>query len=184
MAAVLSMFRISFCAVPAFMRVEPAITSGPVCGAMVICASAAGGRIPIRRQQHGRCAALARESQGAQHVGRAAAGRHADDDVPRANLFERRDRCAPCAAESSTPSAARVRARRPPAITACTRREGDAERGRAFGRVKRSEPAARARAHVDQPSALFDGFGNELHGARDRGELSLLRRGARADLRD
>ena len=35
-AAVLSMFSTSFCAVPAFMRVEPAITSGPTSGEIAI----------------------------------------------------------------------------------------------------------------------------------------------------
>src|ERR1019366_6178930 len=38
MAPVVSMFRIIFCAVPAFMRVEPATTSAPTSATMATCA--------------------------------------------------------------------------------------------------------------------------------------------------
>jgi len=43
MVAVLSMLSTIFCAVPAFMRVEPAMTSGPTRGAMVTSASSPSG---------------------------------------------------------------------------------------------------------------------------------------------
>ena len=48
-AAVVSMLRTSFVAVPAFRRVEPAITSGPTAGAMVrstnVCSSVLGSQV-------------------------------------------------------------------------------------------------------------------------------------------
>ena len=49
---------------------------------------------------------------------------------------------------------------------------GDAKGGRAFGCIQRGQTPARAGAHINQPAALFDGFGNDVYGACDRGELS------------
>ena len=43
MAPVVIMFRIIFCAVPAFMRVEPEMTSGPTSATMAMSAASASG---------------------------------------------------------------------------------------------------------------------------------------------
>ena len=77
---VVSMFSTSFVAVPAFMRVEPAMTSGPTCGRDDDVASARS--VPGRHVTSTRRARDApRARQRAAHELGDAAGRYADHDV-------------------------------------------------------------------------------------------------------
>ena len=80
-AAVVSMFRTIFVAVPALSRVDPAITSGPdrrrdrqIDEGLQLGARIAGDEDDLR-------AGAARARQRAADELRHAAGRHADDDV-------------------------------------------------------------------------------------------------------
>ena len=75
-------FRMSLVAVPAFMRVEPVITSGPTSGA--ITTSCALMQLLGRRgaqQEAGARTALARALQRAMHEGRGAGGGDAQHEV-------------------------------------------------------------------------------------------------------
>ena len=76
-----SKFRTIFCAVPAFMRVEPAIASGPVSGTIAICASRASGERAIRCDADRDGSAASGKLKRAENVGRGAAGRYAHDYI-------------------------------------------------------------------------------------------------------
>ncbi len=49
------------------------------------------------------------------------------------------------------------------------------ESGRTFGRIERRQTAAGARAHVNQPSAGFQGLGDRVDGPRDLWQRALHR---------
>ena len=81
MVAVLRMFSTIFCAVPAFMRVLPVMTSGPGTASMATVASSAMGEPGAHTMATSTGAGLLCISHRADRVGRAPTGGDADDDV-------------------------------------------------------------------------------------------------------
>ena len=108
-----------FCDVPAFSRVDPVNTSGPTSGAITIFANRPTG---IRKLEvtatvvaHRFCANFSAPST----YGVVPLAAIPTTTSLRVNFFARKSR-SPFRAESSAPSTARVIARLPPAISACT----------------------------------------------------------------
>ena len=113
------MLKTSLVAVPAFMRVEPVRTSGPVTGVMAMSRVAGDGRIGDAGEADGERAQRAGVDQRAQDVGRASAGGDSDQGVGAANLAAARSR-SPSSGESSECSEDLRRAASPPAMIPCT----------------------------------------------------------------
>src|SRR5579884_1247413 len=164
MAAVLSMFSTSFCAVPDFIRVEPAMGSGPT-----------GTPITTRASRHRgvgsgfvvtSTVAAPRRLQNTAHVGCRTAGGESHHDVPRAY---------PCASGIATSRGHGVlhslqsAVKRPPAASEQGLYGGarNAKRRRALGSIQHSKAAAGARPCVNQTSAARQRIHDEVHGLRN-----------------
>ena len=174
------------CAVPAFMRVEPAIGSAPVSSQIGWSASSSigvFGLLAMPTVSAPRDAASRRQASVNGVVPLAAtaisASLLADADAARR---ARRPR----SASSSAPSTARSSASRPPAISSTRRARRPAEGRHQLGAVLHGEPSRRAGAGIDEPAAaaqpLLDGqrgaFERRARGVHggDRGELALEHR--------
>ena len=176
MAPVVIMFRIIFCAVPAFMRVEPEMTSGPTSATMAISAAAASGVSVIAGDGGGVRAAGAGVGHGGDDIGRAAGGGDADHhvfargaaagDVALAQFlgvfvdFDRRGQRLGSAGHDVLHLAG-------------SRGVG----GRAFGGVEGGDAAAGAGADVDQPAAVAQTAGHLIDHLRDLRDRLLDRGG-------
>ena len=75
------MFRVIFCAVPAFNLVEPAITSPPTTSSIAISAAPAMALSRTADDADGQCADLAGVADGTEDERRPTACRDADDGV-------------------------------------------------------------------------------------------------------
>ena len=166
------MFSTSLVAVPAFRRVDPAITSAPTPGAIVrstnVCSSVPG----IAGDEDDARAGLARPRQRAAHELRHPAGRHADDDVllRRSQAGDRARALfvvvldAFLGAEDGLAAAGHDRLHE--------RRIG-AEGRRHLRRLENAEPAARAGADEDDAAVLAQCRGDHLDADRDPLLLAL-----------
>ena len=174
-ATVVSMLSTILVAVPAFSRVEPAMTSGPTAGEMTmstkVCNSVPGQQVrntiltPLRRA-------------------RVSAPR-TNCVIPLAEMptstslrvgCRRATARAPSSKLSSTPACDRKNAARPPAMIAWTRCIGGAERRSHLGRLEDAEPAARPRSDEDQAPSLVERGRDEVRGRRDACLLARHRR--------
>ncbi len=117
-----------FCAVPAFRRVEPLMTSAPVASVMPISASAASGEpgllaMPIVNAPHMRACWIAPSTYGVLPDA-------ATQMTTSLSVGPRRCRsCAACGASSSAPSTETYIAGSPPAINARARSRGQLKVG-------------------------------------------------------
>ena len=168
MTDVLSIFRIIFCAVPAFIRVEPAITSGPTYDTdRDMSASFANRRIRtllddgdrLRAQRIG-------VLQAANNVRRAPAGGNATDDIrPRQSA---RFQVFPRALWTVFHALNRLRQGIRSAGDEALHQIGrDAECRHAFDRVENAQPAAGAGAQVEESSTIGDRLCNDVDRIRD-----------------
>ncbi len=141
----------AFCAVPAFIRVEPAISSAPV-SSRIGMSDTSPSRLPRVVEQPDRERTRgAGMFQGGDGERRAAAGgqRHHTSAGPTASSCSAR-RAAPVS--SSAPSAACSSARSPPAIHRHRPLIGPRKGRGQFGRVLRGDAARGAGAGIDQPT--------------------------------
>ncbi len=127
MTAVDTAFSTSFCAVPAFIRVEPVSTSGPVPMPTSTSTSAVAAGIGAHQRRRG--ARLPGHPQPGEHPRRATARRHPDHQVPRPYRV-RAATLSPSSTSSSAPSIARVIAASPPARWGTNQPGGTSKVGR------------------------------------------------------
>ena len=160
-------FRSSFCAVPAFILVEPAITSGPTTTATSCSASrpssessaqtSATVSAPVRRAALG----------GADHVGRATARREQDDGIALLHV-----RGLDVARSRDLVVLGRLLGDRERGDAAGHEDDHllgrDAERRPALGGIDRREPSGGAGADVDQPAAALEPLGDRIDRGRER----------------
>ena len=170
--AVESMFNTSFCAVPAFMRVVPAMTSGPTSGAIAISTareSSESGRTADADRDGAQAVGF---GDRAEHVGRAAAGGDADQHVARGKAAgeEIADADGGIVLGGFGGAAQGGFAAGHDALHHLRRR---AEGGRNLGGVEHAETAAGAGADVEEPAAVFDRGDDGVDGASDRRDLAL-----------
>ena len=157
---------------PAFIRVEPVITSGPVGVTMLICATWVIGVRGFDVSPIVTAPFRLREFERAQDIGCPAAGRDSDDGVLgvqaargqvlrplRAIVFRAFDGVRERAAASRDHGLDHARRR--------------AKRRRKFRGVERREAPAGSRANIEEAAALLQGARNGVHGARNRGKRGL-----------
>ena len=156
MTAVENALSTSFCAVAAFIRVEPVTTSGPVSTPMNTSTSSPGGRVRVGRDQDGAAPPpRGRRASAPRTYGvRPLAASPTTTSPARTHA---RASSAPPAASSSASSTARHMASGPPARWAQNQSPGEAERRRQLGGVEHAEPAGGARAEVVHPAAATAG---------------------------
>ena len=166
------MLSTSFCAVPAFRRVDPATTSGPTSGVMAISTARASSEsgvqlIPTVTAPMRRASATAPStygvrplaamptstSRGAEPVGRQVAD--ADGRI----VFGGFGRAAEGRFAARDDALHHVRRH--------------AEGGRTFRGIQHAQPPAGAGADVEEPSAALEGRDDGIHRARDGGNLAL-----------
>ena len=136
--------RTSFCAVPAFSRVEPAITSGPTTTATSCSARAAASAVASARDGDAERTRFARRLQRSEHERRRAARADGDDAV-----LGPEGEPAQCVRRRSTIVLVRILLGDDGENLTRWRAEG----GAALGGVERGECSRRAGAGVDQPAA-------------------------------
>jgi hypothetical protein len=117
------MFKTSFCAVPAFMRVEPVTTSGPTRGAITTSASKRASEEGLAVTTIVTAPTLRPYSTAPIGYGvRRLAMMPTTTSLAPRRFFRSAATAAP--ASSSAPSTERTSARRPPAMIPCTRLRG------------------------------------------------------------
>src|SRR6185437_16151312 len=166
MAPVVIMLRIIFCADEAFMRVEPEMTSGPTSAQMDV-GDLGELRVDVAGDGCGFGASGASVVDGTDDVGRAAGGRHADDDV-----FP----CRPSAGDVALTDLRRIfvdvggggQSLRSASHDVLHLLRGGGKGGRALGGVEGSDATRRAGADVDEPAAVAEGAGD---GVDDHGDF-------------
>ncbi len=172
--AVLIMFNTSLVAVPAFMRVEPATTSGPVSGVMAICTARANSEsgvqlMPAVTAPSRRASATAPSTYGVRPLAAIPTSTSRGGEAAFAQIARADGRIV---FSSFGGVRQRLFAARHDALHHF--RIG-AESGRAFRRIQHAQPAAGARADVEQSSAALHGFDDRIHRARNRRNLARHR---------
>ena len=171
MAPVEIIFRTILWAVPAFMRDDPARTSGPTSVTMAKCGGALERRVAIAGEGDGVGAAAAGVFDGGDGEGSASAGGDAEDDVVLAGLalFHFGDGGGGVVFAGFGGVGEGLGASGHDELHGA--RVG-VESGRDFGGVEGAEAAAGSGADVDEASAVADAGGDDVDGAGD------LRQGA------
>jgi hypothetical protein len=163
MTAVLIMFSTSLVAVPAFMRVDPAITSGPTRGVIAIRAARESGESGVQLIPMVSAPSSIRGLHRAQHIGRPAAGGNSDQSVfgsetPLGQI-------APAVFRIVFRSLGGPRQRRFAAgDDALHQVRRHVERRRTFGGVQNAQPAAGSGADVEQTAAGAQRLHDAVHG--------------------
>ena len=161
-------FRTSFCAVPAFSRVEPARISGPTTHHDLALAQRGELRSRGTQTTHAVNAPAAAAARAAPSGERRAAARADDDDGVLGPMLELpRARAAPAASSSSAASRSLAVARIGAGDDGDDLVAVDAERRLALRRVERREAAGRACARVDEPAAAAKPLDDRVDDVRD-----------------
>ena len=174
--AVLIMFNTSLVAVPAFMRVDPAITSGPTSGVIAIRARRASGESGVQLIPMVNAPKLVCRFHRAQHIRRAAAGGDSDQRVFAGEPSI--GKIAPACFRIVFRSLGGPRQRRFAAgDDALHQLRRDLKRRRTFGGVQNAQPAAGPGPDIEQPPAGAQPLHDPIHGFGNLRNLGRHRAG-------
>ncbi|KEF18881.1 hypothetical protein DF18_20975 [Streptomyces rimosus] len=166
-----SMLRTSFCAVPAFRRVDPVRSSGPTTTSMPWSAAAASAepalqdRPMVSAPRAARACSTAPIAYGVRHRGGDADDRVVAGQAERVQVGGGQVRAVLGALDGGDHGGGAARDQ------AHDLGRVGVEGGRALARVQHAEAPGRAGARVDQPPAAGHPLGGGVDGGGDRGEL-------------